>query len=255
MAGMLFIGGCQRSGTTAFADYLNEHDEILVCRERYKWLPQREVTPAIFTRERLLNYCHDARNKHGGWETNIPRRYHEELLAGKDLHNLRWIGDKNPDYVKDLKRLSHNNPGAKFIMLYRPVEEVAASWEARSNNPEDRWLGGKNGLELGVNAWNEALRSLHRFARYRPEAEVLIIGYHDFFHGDGSCLTLLSEFLEIEFGEEISRRWEGITGSFEARRKDRLQLSPEQMNYIRRRKNDDLERWVLGRIERQHGVV
>jgi hypothetical protein len=51
----LFVSGCARSGTTAFSDYLNQHPELLVCRERYKYIAD-EITPDHFTFDRILDY-------------------------------------------------------------------------------------------------------------------------------------------------------------------------------------------------------
>src|SRR5687768_9781311 len=100
----LFVGGCQRSGTTAFADYLNEHEAILITRERYKYLDIGAVNPRMFAFDRILDYS--------GRETNAPREYHERLLSGKDPAKLEWIGDKNPSYVRRMPTVLENNPGA-----------------------------------------------------------------------------------------------------------------------------------------------
>ena len=133
----LFVSGCERSGTTAFADYLNEHPQILVLRERYRFHPE-EITPDLFGFDRILDFTEadrDERRKIDNWYKNLTAR----MLAAKDPSALAWMGDKDPFYLENLEELRRNNPGARFIILYRPVEEVAESWQARSTDPGDIW--------------------------------------------------------------------------------------------------------------------
>ncbi|WP_160309611.1 sulfotransferase family protein [Rubrobacter aplysinae] len=239
---ILFVAGPGRSGTTAFANYLNQHPRLLICRERYKFL-QPEITPDLFSFDRILDY------REG--ETNLPKSYHEELLAGKSPDELAWIGDKTPSYVRNLGKLHKNNPGSRFIVLYRPIEEVAESYDARSKNPEDAWLGGKNGFELGVRDWNIAMKKTRQFVEGPRDPELLIISYHDFFSRSESCIPLVSRFLEIEFDDEVRRAWEKMSRSFENRRRRKEPLSQEQARYIQENKDHETEAWVLDRIQRQ----
>lgn len=55
MARPLFVAGPSRSGTTALIDYLNWHDEVLICMERYKFALD-EVNPSSLTFESILDY-------------------------------------------------------------------------------------------------------------------------------------------------------------------------------------------------------
>lgn len=123
----LFIAGCPRSGTTALAEYLNRHPEVLVCIERYKYLPPEKITPRLFTFERILDY------REG--ETNIPRERHVKLLQAKDSTKLKWIGDKKPAYYRQLRRILKNNPGAHFIIIHRPVEELRSLFRVEPEIP------------------------------------------------------------------------------------------------------------------------
>ncbi len=98
----LFVGGCQRSGTTAFAEYMNQHRQILICRKRYRHVP-KHITPSFIIFEKILE--RDERASNGRSE------YHAGLLERKDPAELRWIGDKAPKYVRHLEVLHKNNPG------------------------------------------------------------------------------------------------------------------------------------------------
>lgn len=237
----LFVAGSPRSGTTGLIDYLNQHPEILVCRERYKFVPLR-VDPSLLTFERILDY--------GEKETNISREFHMKLLAKKDPVRLKWIGDKYPHYVKYFKTLAKNNPGARFLVLYRPIEEVAESFEARSRNPDDRWPE-ENGFEAGVRIWNSALEYTREFIESRPNHNVLIVSYHDFFYRNEACIPLISRFLGVEFGESVREAWRTLSSQFEERRRSKEPLSEEQQAYIKANNDHAVEEWILVRMDEQ----
>lgn len=239
---ILFVAGPGRSGTSAFIRYLNQHEEVLICQERYKFIPQ-EVTPDLFTFDKILD--------HKERETNLSREYHVELLSKKDPARLKWIGDKTPGYVRNLKALHKNNPGARFVVLYRPVEEVAESYDSRSKNPEDPWLKGKNGFEVGIRDWNIAMRKTREFIQSNLEPEVLIVSYHDFFYRSESYIPLLSRFLGLKFDEDVRGAWRRTSLRFEQRRRQKEPLTEEQARLVEQNKDRDAEAWILDRIERQ----
>lgn len=245
----LFVAGCPRSGTTALTDYLNRHEEILMCRERYK-RARHKIDPAALTFKEILNY--EPRRR--GGETNTPREHHEELLARKDPAKLAWIGDKHPGYVVSMKTLAENNPGAHFIIIYRPLEEVAESYEARSRNPDDPWLGGKDGFALAIADWNEAMRSTRDFVENDPACNVLVIDYHSFFYENEECIPRISRFLELDFDERVRDAWARMSAGFEAGRRPKRSLTEEQILLIEKEKDHLAEGWVLDCIERQRSA-
>src|SRR5215204_2369045 len=102
----LFVVGCPRSGTTAFADYLNQHPEILVCQERYKRIPWERVTRNLFTFERISEFRPEEMKFPPLGDLEGWVKYHTEMLARKDPANLKWIGDKIPNYVRDMALLT-----------------------------------------------------------------------------------------------------------------------------------------------------
>lgn len=75
----LFVIGASRSVTIAAMEYMNQHEEILIGRERYK-RNYEQMDPALLTFDRMLDY----EPQREGGETNIPREYHVDLLAKKD---------------------------------------------------------------------------------------------------------------------------------------------------------------------------
>lgn len=243
----MFLAGPGRSGTTAFADYMNQHPQILLCRERYKFVKE-EVTPAFFTPERITNFREA--------ETNLDQRHegrHIKLVLSRDAQGLRWVGDKAPGYEQHLPVLQRNNPGAHFMIMYRPIEDVVESYDARSKNLDDRWLGGKDGVGIGIDHWNRALRETRAFVESNPDARVFIVDYEDFFEGEGSCVPLIENFLSVEFDDSVRRSWEEMSSGFEGRRRNKAPVGREQKLRIERGKDPEAEKWVLERIEWQRG--
>lgn len=239
---ILFVAGPGRSGTTALSDYLNLHPEVALCRERYKFVvPQ--VTPDSFSFERILG------SREG--ETNIPERYDARLLVHKEQQKLKWIGDKNPNYVRQMDVLLENNPGARFIVTYRSVEEVAESYDARARDLKDPWLNGRDGFKEGVKAWNRAMRQTRRFAEGGMDSRILIIGYHDFFYSNEACIPLITRFLGIEFDNSIRESWKQMSQSFEGKRRSKERVTEQQLSLLEQEKNQADEDWILGRIQRQ----
>jgi SAM-dependent methyltransferase len=237
----LFIAGSPRSGTTALADYLNQHESILICRERYKYGPGR-ITSELFTFDRILDY--------GENETNIPREYHLDLIGKKDPAKVEWIGDKLPAYVKRLKRLHRYNPGAHFIITYRPVEEVAESFQARADDPGDKWPS-SNGFEQGVELWNSALRYTRDFVESVRDPKLLVLGYHDFFNWNEASIRLISQFLDVEFDEAVRENWMASSREFEKERQRKAPLDEKQLAYVEENKDHAAEKWILDLIDKQ----
>lgn len=244
---LLFVAGPSRSGTTALVKYLNEHPGVLICIERFKWIPREDVTPDIFTLERIMSFEeeYEKRGTESRWWV------HKRFVDRKDPAKLRWMGDKFPQYTKSLGLLSENNPGASFIITYRPIEEVAESYEARSKDPDDVWLGGRDGFMIGIRGWNRDLRRAREFIESGVNSNVLIIGYHDFFYHNEACVPLISRFLDLEFDESVRKAWRDLSREFESNRRVKEPLTEEQQALIDKHADRETEAWLLDYMQKQ----
>lgn len=234
----LFIAGCPRSGTSALTDYLNAHPEILITMERYKHT--MHITPELFTPERLLDF------RPG--ETRQPREQLAALLQSKRWEDLKWVGDKRPTYFLRYEELSEHNTGAHFIYVYRPLEDVAESFQEKAERPD----GWRLTFEDGVRLWNVGLRRTRRFWRSRgsPGALLLVVDYDSFFSHPGEWAPVLSAFLGVDFGPEIIERWLERSMTYAKERRVKQPLAIEQQARLRE-KDVAAEAWVLRRIENQ----
>lgn len=245
----LFVCGCPRSGTTAFADYLNQQKEVLLCQERYKDI-NRKVTWDLFTFERIMDFRPEETKRPPGLDLERFVQRHAQILARKDPAEIKWIGDKGPSYVRLMDELSGNNPGARFIVLYRPLEEVAESWQARADNPKDPWPS-ERGFEKAVEIWNGAMRKTRRFIQSSSVPRVLVINYHDFFSRNEAVAPQIYRFLGLELDESVSGTWHEASLKFQNERRRKDSLSQEQRAVLEKQADRVAEAWVLDRIERQ----
>lgn len=214
---LLFIAGPGRSGTTALVRYLNVHPEILVCRERFAGWPREEITKDLFTPETIMDFPDVYEQSHRN--TELRWRRHAEILDGKDFSRLSWVGDKVPTFTDCLPLLAENNPDSKFLLMYRPVEDVARSAEARSANPKDTWLGNRDGFRVGVKQWSRAMRKMLSFLDSGGDA--LVVDYDGLFGGEqAEWAYAISLFLGLNFGPDMLDKWQEMSRGHERRAKE-----------------------------------
>ena len=246
----LFVGGCARSGTTALADYLNRHPRVMVCQERYKrGVSTARITRDHFAFDRILDFRPEELER-PLWPPERFMEYHAKMLGDKDPAELAWVGDKGPWYVRYMDTLTENNPGARFVIVYRSLEEVAESWNARAKDPDDPWREYR-GVEEAVEIWNAAMTETRQFIRSNPTPRVLIVSYHDFFSRIEAVVPQLSRFLGMEFDEAVVSAWREASSSFAGSRRRKETLNEEQRSYIHEHANRSAEAWVLDRISKQ----
>jgi len=245
---LLFVCGCDRSGTTVLADYLNRHPEILIRQETLDTTQQEEITLDLSTFERML----ESGPKETGDSTSNGNgdhrvEHHAGPLTSKDPARLRWIGASNSDYVRRMESVAGNNPGARFIVMYRPIEEIAESWETKgaADHPN-----GNDGFEQAAKIWNRSLQGTRRFIRESLVPRVLLISYHDFLYRTETIVPLISRFLELEFDESATADLADETLQPE-RESFEETLGKEKRSLIQKHANRAAEAWILDRIDKQ----
>jgi hypothetical protein len=163
-------------------------------------------------------------------------------LANRDPSGLQWIGASNSDYLMRMESVAGNNPGARFIVMYRPIEEVAGAWEP---DDADNRQNNNDGFGCAVKTWNRGLQGTRRFIRDSLIPRVLLINYHDFLYRTETVAPLISRFLELEFDETVTAEL-----SDEVPQSERVS-SREKRSLIQKHANRAAEAWILDRIEKQ----
>jgi hypothetical protein len=227
------------------ADYLDRHPEILFYEEVPVTTRHKEiVTPDLSAFGRGTDF---AKQTEGPTFQGDGDRLLVEGPAGpspgKDPSTVRWIGASNPDFIRHMESIAGKNPGARFIIVYRPIEEVAESWEAK-NAGEDRF-------EQAAKSWSRSLQGTRRFIREGLVPRTLLVSYHDLLYRSETVVPLISRFLGLELDEPVVADRTAETLLSEGGGPPGEALSREKRSSIQKHANRTAEAWILDRIDRQ----
>src|SRR4051794_41390903 len=169
--------------------------------ERDKRLSPRAdepVTAALFEEQRFFDF-------RDGLPTLTPDQApewgpHYEAMRAK-WSGARYVGDKM--VAIRLQHVWETLPDARFVCIVRDLEPVAASWEARAKDLEDRGWDADADATKAVAAWNRSLRRIRRAVRQRPDRAV-VVEYDRFFgDADGRGLDRALGWLGLDRSPEI----------------------------------------------------
>lgn len=202
MRNFLFIGGVARSGTSALCEMLNCHPEIALGMERYKNLAATGElflrAESLFVKEKFFHF--------ESCETNVP------MVGGKydDLYRdmerkfqkVTYVGDKVPSYYKHVDRLMNSFPGAKILIIWRPLADVAMSWERRSKDTSS-WPSA-NGIEAAAKEWSVAVDTIIQ-AREKYRGSLVLLDYEEVFKAGNPIPKRLINWLGLEMTEDYRK--------------------------------------------------
>jgi hypothetical protein len=184
----LFVCGCPRSGTTGLGLLLASDPRIAIGIERYNGLSMRQdIVPELFEKNRFANPIQG-----DTWYSDLLKHhpnYYTPIL--KKLDTAFYVGDKIPWLYKRFGRLAETMPGAKVLVILRNIFDVAASFEARANNPEDRNWDWRT--EAAVEQWTESLTALQNAPK---RLNIIAVVYEELFI-NGRGLEEIFDFLEL----------------------------------------------------------
>ncbi len=193
----LFIGGPQRSGTTAFVSLINRHPKVALGVERYKNVYGKisEVTPQLFEPERFFA------SPEGGDGINWGR-YGDIDLFKKKFERAAYRGDKVPHIMRYQARISEAMPNSKFIIMYRNIERVCASWNRRALDEKDAW-NTENDFRKAVEVINDELRRTLKFSRTNPD-RCMVVRYENIFGESGKeTMGSILSWLDLPVDERV----------------------------------------------------
>jgi len=144
-----------------------------------------------------------------------------------------------------MESVAANNPGARFIVVYRPIEEVAESCETK--DAEDH-QSSNDGFGQAVKTWNRNLQGTRRFIKDSLLPRVLLISYHDLLYRTETVVPLISRFLDLEFDKPVTA--DGLL-QYEQERRSAETLSKQKRSLMRRHANRAAEAWILNRVDKQ----
>ena len=227
-ARFLFVGGCQRSGTTEFTWILNAHPSIGLGMERFKRLARPRTVhryrPELFDRM----FAFDDGNTNVTPDAPEWDRFYRQLA--RKWPRLRIIGDKVPTFFGVYDRMAAAFPDARFVQLIRNPLPVAGSWAGRARQGRESWPAENDHL-AGIRAWNEANAAAVAMAEARPE-RFLAVSYEWFFSGDRAALDHVAGFLDLEMRADWATAYERRTQHWDRRRARRPALSAAEADAV-----------------------
>ena len=119
--------------------------------------------------------------------------------AQRKYDDAIYVGDKVPGLYRRIPFLRDVFPACKVVYLLRNPIAVAASWQARAENPRDVWPR-ENDFAAAVAQWNKSLATTMVAKSFLGD-DLIVVLYEEVF-GDGSpgLVRLLSK-LKLEFDD------------------------------------------------------
>jgi hypothetical protein len=229
----VFVVGCPRSGTTLLQRLLDAHPDLVICPESF-WIPyyykkrigltpEGLVTPELISR--LFEYYKFYRMKldrdelEGLIRSGEPVTYSSFVSALFDLHGeihgKSLVGDKTPDYARNLPTLHALWPGAKFIHLIRDGRDVqlsAVNWKrkaARFTSLFPSW--GKEPVATAAAWWEWHVRQARESGRLLGPGLYCEVHYEALVERPDEECARLCAFLGIPYDGSMLRFHEGRT--------------------------------------------
>jgi hypothetical protein len=204
----VFIGGCERSGTTLLGSLLGANEEAVVLPEsRFKYYIIRgikrnraddAISKSITGDKKFAHLKMDAKHVKDIAFTDLGvaratvqfvNRYSAERGLAKPT--LRYWVDHNPDNLANAKMLIENFPGAKFIHIVRDGRGVASSVM--------RLDWGPNTILKAAQWWLQKLSVCLAAELYLPREKILRVKYEDLVLQPDATLNKICEFLGMRF--------------------------------------------------------
>ena len=235
----ILIIGAPRSGTTLLATMINAHRNIFIANESklfLDYLPDEDRpanNSAMLVREaesRLLKGSLAA-SSHSGVATAAVQLREIFAKAAAAEKKKRW-GDKTAVGYRRLDALVKAFPDAHYVVVFRDIEEVAASYE--KVNPE--W-----GVEGAVVHWIQCWRTV---AHYRDKIQLSVVHYTSLLSDAenvlrGLCFVIGESFDPAMLQHHNTERAKTLSETLEfggvSRPVYRPTKAPSQMHWARRR--------------------
>lgn len=242
MKKFLFIAGCARSGTSAFAQLLSGSKDVVMGMERFGHLESKEnfsLTPGHFSKERFL------RIEEGDTFYNNFEKYHSyDKLIDEKLDCCLYVGDKRPDLYEVYDDIFRNFPGATVFFIYRDIVEVASSYQGRAMEKKN-WPANKD-FRAAVKEWNRSL-FLTREA-IENGYNIKCVDYESVFINPRN-INVIFETLGLNYGEDEREKLFNIMARSKQLQRERGSLlSEEEKKYVK----DHAKMFLLDDMERNN---
>lgn len=198
----VFIGGCERSGTTLLRVLLDTHPNIhcgpeakIVAKTIPSWIHQRNVNTNV-----LRDYYHFT-------DSTIDVLYRNIILTAISRgHTLKttWIAEKSPQNVFYYEHIRTLFPDSLIVNVIRDGRDVVASLlEMDWNDSRGKRLDFTVDITAACRRWLTAINAASTFSRGRHASPYLQIRYEDLVTRPQTTLTPLLDLLGEPWEERL----------------------------------------------------
>lgn len=211
-----FIIGMPRSGTKLLRELLNNHMELFVPEVETLFIPsllnnyknkiltESEIKKVTLELKKSLFFFYYLEDNKFDFDKLIvvPNQctiidyidnFYNELTLQRKI-KVNQLGDKSPNYIHSINLLLEYYPQAKFIHIVRDPRDYALS-------VRNAW---KKSMKRAIFNWVKGINKLHDFANKNPN-KILQIKYEDLIVNPKQTLTKCTEFLDVEYEENMSQ--------------------------------------------------
>ncbi|GGL79148.1 sulfotransferase family protein [Wenxinia marina] len=226
-----FVGGAQRSGTTALRQFLSSHPRVAILHERFAHLANKpEFGPHLFTSDQIVE---------AGGEGEGQRRFDGPVMKAMAA---KWddatvVGDKIPK-MHSLIAAARRVPGSKVVAIVREPYGMAQSFQKRYKNEED---GFGADFKAAVKQFNFSVQTLAAIDTRNEDFDLCVVQYHDLV-ADPARLGYVFEFLGVDVPSHEAM------SMYQLKDTDRRREESEIASYVSRNARVGLYRKVLERF-------
>lgn len=198
----VFIGGCERSGTTLLRVILDTHTNIhcgpeakIIAATIPCWVRQRSSNSQV-----LRKYYHFT-------DDCIDDLYRNIITAAISRGNTvkkRWLAEKSPQNVFFYEQIRALFPGSPIINVVRDGRDVVASLlEMNWTSNQGQRLAFTIDIEAACQRWLSAIRASMAFAASRSAQPYLQIRYEDLVIHPRSTINSILGLLDEPWQEQL----------------------------------------------------
>ena len=204
---IVFVVGCQRSGTSWVQELLASHPKVHSGQESFifarylgpqirAWLGELEATAKGAGGDGLQCYFTNERFR------SILRLYMESLLQPmtESLKPGELFVEKTPDHSLYIPEILELLPEARFIHVLRDPRDVAASMIAASKTWASGWAP-KTGRQA-AKWWMKRVLAIRESSKNLNSKQFLEMKYEDIRTSPNESMGKILDFLELAWGKD-----------------------------------------------------
>jgi hypothetical protein len=183
------------------------HPSIVLGVERYISFAFRKgaFSPQIFQFENFFNL-------------EPGQTFYQDLVGFNSYYNdarvrfptASWIGDKIPPLYRIYDEIDEKFENAHILFIVRNIYDVAASFQKRALNVEDKTWDATRDYKRAVTDWHESLLTTSKFlSKNDRKTGLTILSYEDIFTERGN-ISAIFNLLGLDVPAAVTREYNAL---------------------------------------------